>query len=84
MKPSDILLIRERLGLTQIELAQLVGVHPLTVSKWERGLLSVPAYQQMLLVACSRAGERGLTNLSKALELSPVFALYRVLTCLFG
>jgi putative transcriptional regulator len=28
---------RQKLGLSQTEFAQIVGVHPITVSKWERG-----------------------------------------------
>jgi transcriptional regulator with XRE-family HTH domain len=28
---------RERLGLTQEQLAQEIGVHVMTVSRWERG-----------------------------------------------
>ena len=28
---------RKRLGLTQVEFSILIGVHPITVSKWERG-----------------------------------------------
>ena len=31
--------LRTRLGLTQVQLAELTGVHPITVSKWERGVL---------------------------------------------
>ncbi len=41
--------IRNRLGLSQRQLADLLGVHPLTVSKWERGLLSPNAHQEDLL-----------------------------------
>lgn len=33
-------LLRHHLALTQRALAQLLGVHPMTVSKWERGQLS--------------------------------------------
>ena len=29
--------IRRRAGVTQVQLAELVGVSPLTVSRWERG-----------------------------------------------
>ena len=30
--------IRERLGWSQARLAEALGVHPMTVSKWERGV----------------------------------------------
>lgn len=40
--------LRSKLGLNQVEFAQLVGVHPITVSKWERGLATPTAYQTAL------------------------------------
>lgn len=39
MKPHEVKLARELLGLTQAELAQLLDRHAFTVSKWERGVL---------------------------------------------
>jgi len=42
MAPSDIKRHRRRLGLSQVELAQRLGVHPLTVSRWERGAVPMP------------------------------------------
>ena len=39
----DIKALRERLGLTQTELAEAVGVHPNTVARWERGELGISA-----------------------------------------
>lgn len=41
--------IRERrksLGWTQVEAAAFLGVHPLTISKWERGLPIKPGLYQ--------------------------------------
>ena len=49
---------RANLGLTQGELAGLMGVHPLTVSKWERGVAAPTAYQRALLDAFSLAADR--------------------------
>ena len=40
--------LRDRLGLNQAEFAQLVGVHPITVSKWERNEAEPTAYQHAL------------------------------------
>jgi transcriptional regulator with XRE-family HTH domain len=33
---------RKALGLEQVELAKRLGVHPMTVSKWERGITPIP------------------------------------------
>ncbi len=38
MKPEQILRARELLCLTQTQLGQALGVHWITVSKWERGI----------------------------------------------
>ena len=37
IKPDQIIGLRRRLDLTQAQLAQMLGVHAMTVSKWERG-----------------------------------------------
>jgi DNA-binding transcriptional regulator YiaG len=33
--------IRKRLGLSQVAFARLVGVHEVTVSRWEHGVLAI-------------------------------------------
>jgi DNA-binding transcriptional regulator YiaG len=40
-KSSDIKNLRERLGMTQVEFARLLGVAPNTVARWERGELGL-------------------------------------------
>ena len=47
----DLAAIRTNLGLTQAQLADVTGVHPMTVSKWERGVLQPTRHQRALLVA---------------------------------
>jgi molybdopterin-binding protein len=47
----DLAAIRTNLGLTQAQLADVTGVHPMTVSKWERGVLQPTRHQQAILVA---------------------------------
>jgi putative transcriptional regulator len=37
-KRLDLKWIREHLGLTQVEFAAKVGVNPITISRWERGI----------------------------------------------
>ena len=48
MNAASIADLRTKLGLNQVEFAQLVGVHPITVSKWERGVAAPTAYQTAL------------------------------------
>ena len=40
---------REALGLTQAQLAALLDVHAITVSKWERSILIPSAWQEAIL-----------------------------------
>jgi transcriptional regulator with XRE-family HTH domain len=57
MTHETIKTLREFLGLSQDQFARLLGVHPMTVSKWERNVAFPPDYniQQMeaLREACS-------------------------------
>jgi hypothetical protein len=48
MNASTIVALRKRLNLNQVEFAQLSGVHPITVSKWERSETEPTAYQKAL------------------------------------
>ena len=57
--------IRRGIGLTQGQLAQLLGVHPLTISKWERGLLSPSRHQEDLLRSFRKA--RGQEDLGETI-----------------
>lgn len=52
--------LRKRLGLSQKDLAELVGVHTMTVSRWERAVLAPSAHQRRLLRALSDAAEGGM------------------------
>lgn len=48
MNASEIKELRGQLDLNQVEFAQLVGVHPITVSKWERKETHPTPYQVAL------------------------------------
>ena len=54
---GEIAQVRKDLGMTQAQLGQLMGVHPLTVSKWERGILKPSPHQQALLTSFRKARE---------------------------
>ena len=49
MNALEIKSIRELLALNQLQFSQLLGVHPITVSKWERGIASPTDYQHAFL-----------------------------------
>ena len=48
MNVCDVRKLRNKLDLNQVEFAQLAGVHPITVSKWERKEAVPTAYQAAL------------------------------------
>jgi putative transcriptional regulator len=54
MDPAKITNLRKALGLSQSEFGQLFGVHTMTASKWERGILSPSAYQLALMIQFQR------------------------------
>jgi DNA-binding transcriptional regulator YiaG len=41
VKGDEVRQIRKRLGLTQVQFAALVGVHAITVSRWENDALAI-------------------------------------------
>ena len=49
MTGKQILDLRAALGLSQVQFAQLFGVHFMTVSKWERGVIVPSPYQLALM-----------------------------------
>jgi hypothetical protein len=58
--PAQIRLLREVLGLTQQQLALMLGVHPMTVSRWERGSALPTGYntQQLRFLERGSSGMR--------------------------
>jgi DNA-binding transcriptional regulator YiaG len=59
--PDELKRHRKMLGLKQTELAEKLGVHAITLSRWERGFVKVPspvAVAVKLLVAEARAIRR--------------------------
>ena len=55
--PRQIASLRGLLGLSQIQFAQLFGVHFMTVSKWERGLVAPSPYQSALMDQFAKTAE---------------------------
>lgn len=49
MTANQIKAFRDRVGLTQVELSRVIGVHEMTVSKWERGITVPTPHEDALL-----------------------------------
>jgi transcriptional regulator with XRE-family HTH domain len=50
---------RVALGLTQLQLAEILGVKPNTVARWERGLLAVPRTVELAMETVERMYRKG-------------------------
>ena len=58
MDAKQIQQLRKKLGLSQDKLGQLLDVHTMTVSKWERGLLSPTPYQVAMMEEFEKAASK--------------------------
>lgn len=88
MLGSQVAAVRKALGLSQHQLATLLGVAPMTVSKWERDILRVSLHHTQMLDAFGAAVRAapdihtwlpGLTD-----RIGVPRALYRVLDAAYG
>jgi putative transcriptional regulator len=88
MTGKQVLELRIKLGLSQAQLAQILGVHSLTVSKWERNILFPTAHQEELLNSFAKARRAQKTIGDEVAELllsaGVVVALYKLLQAAFG
>jgi DNA-binding transcriptional regulator YiaG len=60
MTPDAVRKLRKRLGLTQSSFAVLLGVHKITVAKWEGGTKGMSATTERLLRIIAQQGPRAL------------------------
>ena len=84
MSSEDIYKLRRVLGLNQDKFGQLLGIHAMTVSKWERGVLRPTPYQIAMMEAFNKAArkeeiKRTLKNILVAAGV--VAAVYLLLKC---
>ena len=88
MTSAELHSVREKLGLSQVQFAQLLGVHPLTVSKWERGMLAPTPHQNALLDSFAKARQARKSIGDEVGELlltaGVVVALYTLLSAAVG
>lgn len=59
MTPAELQQWRQQAGLSQVGLSALLDVHPLTISKWERGERSIPPYLWLALEALMQQAHSG-------------------------
>lgn len=68
MTPAEIAYVRKALGLTQADFGRLFDVHFMTVSKWERGILSPSPYQAALMEQFQRAAQARQAEVQEQLK----------------
>jgi transcriptional regulator with XRE-family HTH domain len=57
MTGPEINKLRQSLNLSQAQFAQLFGLHPITVMRWEKGTAMPTDYQQVLLERFKKTAE---------------------------
>ena len=62
MLPSELKVLRARMGLTQAALAELLGVTWSTVARWETGQRRIPLIAVRLLECLRRERQRRTTT----------------------
>lgn len=79
MNTDRIKQLRKKLGISQDKLGQLLDVHTMTVSKWERGVLVPTPYQ----VAMMEEFEKAALKPKVKLELKHVLIAAGVVAAVF-
>ena len=54
LTPAEFAAARHSLGLSQPQLAAALDIHPMTVSKYERGALEVPRVVELAVMELAR------------------------------
>lgn len=62
MKGKELKARRTDLGLTQVQLAETLGVQPNTVARWENGVLDVPKLVNLAVETVERNFRKSARN----------------------
>lgn len=57
MSSTEIIELRQNMGVSQAQFAQLFGIHPITVIRWEKGTATPTDYQKGLMESFKTASE---------------------------
>lgn len=71
--------LRASLNLSQVEFAKLFGVHPITVSNWERGKARPSKWQAGLMWAVERGPVKHLVDNGSLHQFGPIQTLVYLL-----
>ena len=66
IEPRQVRRVRKALGLTQSQFAELLGVHLVTVKKWETGKQGMRAPADRLIRLLAERERRGMRKRSKS------------------
>ena len=59
MRPEELKSMRKRLGITQEELASSLGVHRVSVARWEAGMRKIPNMLTLAIKALESERQKG-------------------------
>ncbi len=88
MTGKDIRRIRKKLAMNQTQFAQLLGVHQITVSNWERDVSEPTPYQVSMIADFGKAAKKndqiGKVALGTMIGAGIGFAVYKLLEATYG